>query len=181
QEATRRGLAVLKTTVDALPAWVAPKSIALFTRHQVLTEPEIRSRYQIYLENYCKTLQIEALTMADLVKKEIVPACIDYQNELIHLLKSKKTCGEFECGLEKRFLGQIASLSAALLNKLDLLEKTLAEGSSENDALAEARFYRDQVCGAMSELRLVIDELERLVAKKHWRLPTYAEMLFSVN
>lgn len=181
QEATRRGLAILKTTVDALPAWVAPKSIALFTRHQVLTEPEIRSRYQIYLENYCKTLQIEALTMADLVKKEIVPACIDYQNELIHLLKSKKTCGEFECGLEKRFLGQIASLSAALLNKLDLLEKTLAEGSSENDALAEARFYRDQVCGAMSELRLVIDELERLVAKKHWRLPTYAEMLFSVN
>lgn len=89
REAEKRGLSNLKNTVEALPAFVAQKSIDVFTRHNVLTETEIRSRYEILLENYCKTLRIEALTMVDMVKKEIIPACISYQNELLQLLRAK--------------------------------------------------------------------------------------------
>lgn len=181
REAERRGLSNLKTTVEALPTFVAEKSIDLFTRHRVFTRTEIHSRYEILLESYCKTLHIEALTMADIVKKEIIPACIGYQNELIHLLNGKKACGEYDCGLEEHYLSRISKLSACLLKKLDMLENATLETKGENDPLALARFYRDRVFGAMSELRLIIDELETLVAKKHWPLPTYAEMLYSVN
>jgi len=181
REAQRRGLANHRTTVEALPALVAQNSIDLFARHQVFSRTEIQARYEIFLESYCKRLHIEALTLADLVKKEIIPACIGYQNELVHLLKDKQTCGNYDCELEERYLSKISRLSACLLKKLDTLENTVAETKGECDALALAKFYHDRVLGAMSELRLVIDELETLVAKKHWPLPTYAEMLYSVE
>jgi len=184
-EAGRRGLSNFKTTVEALPAFISPKSIDVFTRHHVFTETEIHSRYEIVLESYCKTLHIEALTMVDMVKKEIIPACIGYQNELAQLIQSKKTCsvydGEYDSALEEYFLSKISKLSSALLKKLDIMENTLLEAKTENEILSLARFYRDKVFGGMSELRLIVDELETLVAKKHWPLPTYAEMLYSIN
>ncbi|NLM45960.1 MAG: glutamine synthetase type III [Firmicutes bacterium] len=181
REAERRGLSNLKNTVEALPAFVSPKSIALFTRHRVFSETEIRSRYEILLENYCKTLHIEALTMIDLVKKEILPACITYQNELLQLLRGKKECGQFDSMPEEHLLEKIAKLTACAYRKLDNLENIMLETKGTSDALALAKFYRDSVFGAMSELRLVVDELETLVAKKYWPLPTYAEMLYSVT
>ncbi len=181
QEAEKRGLSNLKTTVDALPAFVSEKSREVFTRHHVFTEAELHSRYEILLESYCKTLRIEALTMADMVKKEIIPACIGYQSELAQLLCSKKSCGEYDCTLEERFLGKISRLSAGLIEKLDVLERAILETEDEGDWLMLAKLYREKVFGAMSELRLVVDELETLVAKKHWPLPTYGEMLYSVN
>jgi glutamine synthetase len=181
-EAERRGLSNLKTTVDALPAFVTPKSIDVFSRHHVFTETEIRSRYEILLENYCKTLHIEALTMTDMVKKEIIPACIGYENELSQLLYRKKACGGYDCALEEHILGKISNLSACLLKKLDILENTTLEAKTECcDALSLAKFYHDRVFGAMSELRLVVDELETLIARKYWTLPTYAEILYSVK
>jgi glutamine synthetase len=181
-EAERRGLSNLKTTVDALPAFVTPKSVDVFSRHHVFTETEIRSRYEILLENYCKTLHIEALTMTDMVKKEIIPACIGYENELSQLLYGKKACGGYDCALEEHILGKISNLSACLLKKLDILENTTLEAKTECcDALSLAKFYHDRVFGAMSELRLVVDELETLIARKYWTLPTYAEILYSVK
>ncbi len=180
-EAEKRGLSNLKTTVEAMPAFIAQKSIDVFTRHHVFSETEIRSRYEILLENYCKTLRIEALTMTDMVKKEIIQACISYQHELSQLLQSKKTDGRYDCTLEEYFLDKISKLSACLLRKLDTLENAMLETKKTTDALSLAEFYRDHVFGAMSELRLIVDELETLVAKKHWPLPTYAEMLYSVN
>ena len=164
-----------------MPAFISQKSIDVFTRHHVFSETEIRSRYEILLENYCKTLRIEALTMTDMVKKEIIPACISYQHELSQLLQSKKTDGRYDCTLEEYFLDKISKLSACLLRKLDTLENAMLETKKTTDALSLAEFYRDHVFGAMSELRLIVDELETLVAKKHWPLPTYAEMLYSVN
>jgi glutamine synthetase len=181
-EAEGRGLSNLKTTVDALPAFVTPKSVDVFSRHHVFTETEIRSRYEILLENYCKTLHIEALTMTDMVKKEIIPACIGYENELSQLLYGKKACGGYDCALEEHILGKISNLSACLLKKLDILENTTLEAKTECcDALSLAKFYHDRVFGAMSELRLVVDELETLIARKYWTLPTYAEILYSVK
>lgn len=181
QEAEKRGLSNLRTTVDALPAFVSQKSIDVFTRHKVFTEKEIHSRYEILLENYSKTLNIEALTMTDIVKKEIIPACISYQNELSQLIISKKTIGGCDCALEENLLGKISRLSNCLLEKLEILENAILEAKTVSDALPLARFYREHVFSAMSELRLIVDELETLVAKKHWPLPTYAEMLYSVN
>lgn len=181
QEAEKRGLSNLRTTVEALPAFITQKSIDVFARHHVFSETELRSRYEIMLESYSKTLHIEALTMIDIVKKEIFPACVSYQNELVQLSISKKTYGECDCTLEDHLLGKISELSACLLKKLNSLEVTVLETKFETDALALARFYRDKIFRAMNELRLTVDELEMLIAKKHWPLPTYAEILYSVS
>jgi glutamine synthetase len=180
KEAEGRGLSNLQSTVDALPALIARKNVDLFTRHHVFSEPELHARYEIYLENYCKTLHIEALTMVDLAKGEIIPACIAYQNEVAMLLERKKACGSYDLSLEEHLLGRIATLSAGLLKTLDSLENTLVQSREERDILAQARFYRERVFAAMSELRRNADALETFVAKRHWPLPSYAELLYSV-
>lgn len=180
QEAERRGLSNLKTTVDALPAFVAPKSEELFSRHHVFSEKELFSRYEILLEGYCKTLHIEALTMTDLTHREIIPACFEYQSALSALVAQKKACGEFDSAPEAALLTKISKLSSCLFKRLDTLEDCLLETRTELPPLALARLYRERVFSAMSELRLVVDELETLVAKKYWPLPSYGELLYSV-
>jgi glutamine synthetase len=180
-EAKRRGLSNLKATVEALPEYISQKSIDLFTKHSVFSEAEIHSRYEILLEAYCKTLHIEALTMIDMVKGGIIPACIAYQAELSELMGRKKACGEYDSALEGHLLRNIAKLSSDLLNKLSALEKVAIESKDERENLANAIFYREKIFTAMAELRIVVDELEMLVAKKHWPIPSYSEMLYSVN
>jgi glutamine synthetase len=179
-EAKRRGLSNLKTTVDALPAFISNKSVEVFTKHHVFSESELHSRYEIFMENYCKTLHIEALTMVDLVKGEIIPACIAYQNEAATLLGRKKACGEYDVSLEEHLLGRIAQLSGRLLTTLTTLENALVKSGAEQNILAQARCCREQVFTAMSELRLVVDALETLVAKRCWPLPSYADLLYSL-
>jgi glutamine synthetase len=179
-EANKRGLSNLRNTVDALPCFVSQKSIELFALHKVFTEQELHSRYEIFMESYCKTLHIEALTMEDMVKGEIIPACINYQNELASLLKQKKACGEYDASLETHLLERIAKHSASLLKKLTVLENAISESKEEKAILAQTTFYRDKVFAAISELRIVVDELETLVARKYWPFPTYAELLYSV-
>jgi glutamine synthetase len=115
-----------------------------------------------------------------MVKGGIIPACIDYQNDLFKLLERKKASGGYDASLEEYLLGRIAKLSACLLKKLGALENVILESGEEKDLLAQAAYYRDQVCTAMSELRLIVDELETLTANKHWPLPSYAELLHSV-
>jgi glutamine synthetase len=175
QEAKKRGLSNLKNTVEALPAFITEKSVDVFTKHHVFTDKELYSRYEILLENYCKTLHIEALTMITLVKRDIIPACISYQNELSQLLSSKKALGGYDNGLEDYLLGKISKLSACMIDRLNTLEKEIDETKAESDNLDLATFYRDNVLVAMAELRHTVDELETLVAKKYWPLPTYAE------
>jgi glutamine synthetase len=181
-EAQRRGLSNLKTTVDTLPEYISKKNIEVLTKHHVFTEAEVHSRYEIHLEAYCKTIHIEALTMIDLVKGGIIPACINYQEDLAKLLeRKKKVAGTgYDTSLEEDLLGRISKLCGSLLKKLDALETVLLESKEEREILAEAVFYRDRICTAMSELRLIVDELETLVAKKYWPLPSYAELLYSV-
>ncbi|MDR0453699.1 MAG: glutamine synthetase III [Deferribacteraceae bacterium] len=180
KEAGRRGLSNLKTTVDALPEFISLKSIALFKKHHVFSELELYSRYEILMEGYCKTLSIEALTMADMVKGEIIPSCITYQNEIAQLLERKKGCGDYDVSLEGYLLGHISKLSACLLEKLTVLESILPEPKVEQDIFVRAGFYRDRVFPAMAELRLIVDKLETLVAKKYWPLPSYSELFYSV-
>ena len=180
EEATRRGLSNLTTTASALPELISKKSIELFAEHQVFSKTELQSRYEIFMEAYCKTLHIEALTMVDMVKGSIFPACIDYQNDLAKLLERKIAYNLFDCSLEEHLLCRISTLSGNLLAKLTALENALLESKKERKILAQAHFYRDNICSAMSDLRLIVDELETQIARKYWSLPNYAELLYSV-
>ncbi|WP_424246188.1 glutamine synthetase [Elusimicrobium posterum] len=180
-EAQKRGLSNLRTTVDALPEFISQKSIDVFTKHHVFTEAEIHSRYEILMENYCKTINIEALTTVDMIKKDVIPACITYQNELAELLARKTTCGKYDISVEQHFLENISKLSAQLLKKLTVLEDALLKTKKHAQVLDQGKFYRDQVFPAMSELRLIVDELETLTAKKYWPMPNYAQILYSVD
>ncbi|MCL2023228.1 MAG: glutamine synthetase III [Oscillospiraceae bacterium] len=178
-EAEKRGLSNLKTTVDAMPEFVNPKNVKLFTSHGVFTQSEVHSRYEVYLENYCREVHIEALTMVDIVKGSIIPACLKYQTELV-TLASLKPDG-IDKSLEDYLLENISKLCGCMLEKLRSLESAIIEAKDGKELLPLAQFYRNRVFSAMSELRLVVDELEMLVAKKYWPLPSYAEMLYSVN
>jgi len=179
-EAEERGLSNLKTTVDALPEFASAKSVELFTKHNVFTQSELYSRVDILAESYCKTIHIEALTMVDMVKGEIIPACVAYQTDLSKLLECKKTCGEYDFSMEAQMLGGISKLSSCLMKKLKNLEDAILQSKEDRDLSAQGIFYRDKIFAAMSELRLIVDELETLVAKKHWPFPKYAELLYSV-
>ncbi len=179
-EAERRGLLNLKTTVDALPTFILQKNIDVFVKHQVLTEQEIHSRYDILLENYSKILRIEALTMIDMVKKDILPSSVSHQKELSKLALNKKELG-IDTSYEIDRLEIISTLTSSIYLKLGELESSILETNNIEDALELAKFYRESVFKVMTELRFVVDELETVVAKKHWSLPTYAEILYSVN
>ncbi len=181
REAENRGLSNLKTTVDALPTFIHPKNIEVFTKHHVLTEAEMYSRYEIILKNYEKTIHIEALTMIDIVKKEIIPSSISYQNQLAELLERKKSIGEIDYTLEEQLLKKMSSLTVCLYKKMETLENSLLEAKTNSDCLSIAKFYRNVVFNNISELRMHIDKLETMVAKNYWSLPTYADLLYSVN
>ena len=119
--------------------------------------------------------------MAEMVKQEVIPSCISYQGEISQLLREKNTFGKYDSTLEEGILQRISYLSAGLLKKLDFLEDAVSEARGEENELEAAKTYRDKVVTAMTELRFVVDDLEVLIAKKYWRLPTYGEMLYSVN
>ena len=180
KEAACRELSNLKTTIDALPEFVSEKSIELFTSHNVFTRTELLSRYDILLEGYCKTVHIEALAMVDMVKSEIIPASVDYQNDLSKLLKFKKSCGAYDASMEEQLLDSISRISSGVMKKLKNLEDALLSSKVERDLYDQGLFYRDKILVNMSALRLSVDDLETLVAKKYWPFPKYSELLYSI-
>jgi len=176
-EAAKRRLSNLKSTAEALPQFGTKKSVELFGKHNVFSETEVHSRCEILTEVYCKTLNIEALCMIDIVKGLIFPACIEYQTLLAKLYTQKERCDvSFDTTLEKRLLESVSRLSGSLIQKLEALENVVVEANGKHDA----KFYQSVVFGTMTQLRLVVDELETLVGKKYWPLPSYADMLTSV-
>ena len=153
----------------------------LFTKHGVFSKAEIHARYEILTESYCKTMAIEALAMIDITKRKIIPACIAYQSDLASLLhKKEKAGGSYDTSLEDFLLGNISALSAKLLENLKTLENVCEEAESEQKIDAKAAFISNKVVAAMAQLRDTADELESLVAEKHWPLPSYTELLYSV-
>lgn len=181
EEAARRGLSNLRTTVEALARFVSPQHVDLFRQHQVFAESELYSRYEILLEGYCKTIHIEAVTMADMVKREIIPACLGYQGDLAGLLECKKSLGAIDSSVESSLLEKISSLSGELLKDLAVLQGLVHASEAESETLSHARLCSEKIVPAMNQVRRSVDELEGLVAKKHWPFPTYAEILYSVQ
>ena len=181
EEAEKRGLLNLKTTADALPSFIKEKSRKLFEKYGVFTEAEIYSRYQILLESYSTTVDIEALTVIDMVKRNILPAAEAYQSELCDIiLKKKDILGEESVRTEKATLEMTSSLAENLTGLLGDLESKVAY-SKGLAGLPQAIYTKEEVLPAMNEMREIIDSLERIVDAAYWRFPTYNDLLYSVN
>ncbi len=181
EEAARRGLSNYRTTPDAMPHYVDAKNIALFTKHKVFTEVEMRSRCEVHLENYCKVIRIEALTMAEMVRKDIIPAAYTYLKRLSETAVAVKTaCPELDCAMEINMLKYLRTLTDSLYVNINRLEGILTEAEECGSAEEAALYYRDKVLPVMGELRSAADEIERFVGEKYWPYPTYGELLYSV-
>ena len=180
-EAEKRGLLNLKSTVDALPLFISEKNIALFTKHHIFTETEMHARYEILLENYGKTLHIEAATMLDMAKKDILPAVASYINELSQCAVRKASVSDtMDCSAEKALIARLSASLARFYQEIEALEAALIQAEEKADPRESAESYHDGVLAAMEELRRTGDEMESITAKKYWPYPSYSDMLFSV-
>jgi glutamine synthetase len=179
KEAEKRGLPNFKTTVDAMPALITKESVALFTKYKVLNEKELHSRYEIYLENYNKTVTIEAQMTATMARTMIIPAGFKYQQEVAASITAAK-----EAGMTKAALADQESLLADITATVSSLQKTTAalahalEHHNSGDAMAHAKYCKGTVIPAMNAVRAAGDKLEMLISDDEWPLPTYREMLF---
>ena len=184
EEAKRRGLANLKTTVDALPALLMKKNIELFTSHGIYTETEIKSRYAILLDTYNKIINIEAHTMIDMARKEILPAVSRYTGELAATLDAKLSVSDrmkakIACNMEEETIATLSELCDKALTEVVLLETLIAKTDFADD-LKRGEYYRDSVIPAMNMLRTTCDAMEKLTAKNRWPFPQYGDMLFGI-
>lgn len=182
EEAKRRGLYNLKTTADALPYFVSEKNVALFTKHHIFNEAEMHSRLEILLENYNKTVNIEALTMLEMIQKEIIPATCSYMKDLSETASMKQSLAvNISSVLEVKLLSKLSNLSSALYTKAEKLEKDMAKLPADGNACERALYYKDTILPDMKDARGVADELESLVGEKYWPYPTYGDLLFGVK
>jgi glutamine synthetase len=178
-EAENRGLLNLKTTPDALPYLIKEKNVKLFETHCVYSHTELHSRYEIALENYCKILNIEALTMAEMSKTSILPAVSAYAKELADTAAAKKALSA-DVSYETSCVKTLSELTGLLWKSTIALEDALASTEELGDITKKSMSYKNSVIPAMDAVRAAADSLELLTAKKSWPFPTYGDMLFSV-
>ena len=180
-EAESRGLLNLKSSAEALPHYTDEKNIKLFEKHGVYTKLELESRKEILLEKYSQTINIEALTMLEMIKKDIIPAVCNYSKDLTESALAKKDLSsDIDISLETNLVSKISSLSSCLAKKTADLEKVLLGAKDCDDSEKLAKYYHDTVLSQMNEVRAIADELETLVGKGYWPFPTYTDLLFSV-
>ncbi|MDD3424431.1 MAG: glutamine synthetase III [Sphaerochaeta sp.] len=181
EEAQKRGLSNLKSTVDALPAFISRKSIDLFSKFGVLNETEIHSRYEIVLENYCKTINIEALTMTDMVRKQILPALSSFSGSLARSAQDKLALvPALTLSYEKSTVASLSRLADSLDSAVVELEKRVVDARMLSEVLQAARYYHDEVLPAMAEVRSLSDCAELLMGEAYYPIPTYEQLLYSV-
>lgn len=180
-EAEGRGLLNLKSSADALPHYTDEKNVKLFEKHGVYTRLELESRKEILLEKYAQTINIEAQTMLEMIKKDIIPAVCKYSKDLTESALAKKSLSaDIDTSLETDLVTKISSLSACLAKKTADLEKYVLEAKDIDDNEELAKFFHDTILSQMNEVRAIADELETLVGKDYWPFPTYTDLLFSV-
>ena len=180
-EAKRRGLCNMGNTVDALPAYINEKNVAMFSRHGVLTRDELEARYNIHLENYCKVMTIEGNTLLDMTRRQILPAVSKYSDELATALFHKKNCGiSLSAKMEETTLRKLADLSGKLYDTCDALERAISKAPAMDGGIKAACYYRDEVDARRQKASALINQLETITSAQHWSFPTYADILFSV-
>ena len=180
KEAEARGLSNYRTTPDCLPHLLDEKNIALYTRHKVFSETELHARYEIMQGNYCKVIRIEALTMIDMARKDILPAVSRYGTALATALEAKQKIGVNDT-YERECAAQIASLTGEMYEKLLHLERELEALATATDSAEQSMFYKNRILPAMTDLRRAGDALEAVTAADYWPFPTYGELLFGVR
>ena len=182
EEAERRGLANLRTTPDCVPCLLEQKNMDMLTGLKVYTKAELESRYEITMENYCKTVTIEALTMVDMARRDILPAVETYTSRVAASAAAKKAADpELLCAYEKDLVRRLSGLTDRIAGQTEALERLMAELQTESDVTATACRIRDEVLPSMSALRAAVDEAETLTASDCWPYPTYGDLLFSVR
>ena len=182
EEAKRRGLLNLPTTVDALPRYLDQKNVELFTSHKIYTEAEMEARYETILEEYSKTLHIEALTMSQMVRQEILPAVSAYAASLAEAVSAKRAVyAQLPCKAETGLIQSLSPLMDSAFEKVESLDTCLANGKIHSDnTLAVATYYKDTIIPAMAALRAVVDEMEVNTAADFWPYPSYGDLMFRV-
>ena len=182
EEAKRRGLLNLPTTVDALPRYLDQKNVELFTSHKIYTEAEMEARYETIIEEYSKTLNIEALTMSEMVRRDILPAVSGYIASLAEAVASKRAAvAGLPCAAETSLIQKLSSLLDSAYEKVEALDTLVADGKAEShNALTVATYYKDVIIPAMNELRAVVDQMEVDTASQFWPYPSYGDLMFRV-
>ena len=182
KEATeKRGLLNLRTTPDCVYAILEPKNVQMLISQGVFSMAELRSRYEITLENYCKTVTIEANTMIEMVRREILPAIEAYVGSVAETAAKKKSAvPDLECRSENKVITKLSVLSDLIDKNAEALEASMAKLLTESDTSVSAFAVRDDILPKMAQLRAVADEAETLTAKSYWPFPGYGELLFSV-
>ena len=179
EEAQRRGLSNHRDTVDSMPAYIDPKNISLFTRHDVFSEVEMRARYGIHLENYCKITAIEANTLLSMIRRNIFPAVSRYTSDLARAVQRKKAL-YLDCSAETDLLQQLTNLNNELYTTAQSIAQALENAPASEGGLASARYYRDVVYALEYKASHLVNELEANTSAEYWPYPTYADILFSV-
>ena len=182
EEAEKRGLYNLKTTPDALPHFIAEKNIALFTKHGIFTKEELFSRYEIWLENYYKTINIESNTLAEMIQKQVIPSVYTYVEKLADTAAAKKSVvADISVASEAALISKLSTLADTMAKDLETLKADTAKAlASSDDVLACSKAYQETVLEDMETLRKSADEAEALIPDELLPYPTYDELLFSI-
>ena len=182
EEAEKRGLYNLKTTPDALPHFIAEKNIALFTKHGIFTREELFSRYEIWLENYYKTINIESNTLAEMIQKQVIPSVYTYVEKLADTAAAKKSVvADISVASEAALISKLSTLADTMAKDLETLKADTAKAlASSDDVLACSKAYQETVLEDMETLRKSADEAEALIPDELLPYPTYDELLFSI-
>ena len=180
EEAKRRGLPNLPSMVDAIPALTTEKSVQLFESFGVFTRTELESRAEIQYEIYAKAINIEAKTMVDIATKQIIPAVIRYTTVLADFINTVKAVGEIDVSVQMDLLKKTSKLLKAVNSAMSKLSKLVDQILQQEEGQKRARFCRDKVVPAMESLRAPVDELEMLVDKEMWPMPSYGDLIFEV-
>ena len=182
KEATeKRGLLNLRTTVDAMPALLWKKNATMLKKFNIFSQAELESRYEIMLENYCKTTIIEANTMIDMTRKDIIPAIENNIASLANTATAKNTIGQADiCAYEKKMIAKLSALVEQIDTACDDLENALIDYSNKEDITQMSEFIRDDILPKMSALRAPADQAETLTSGEFWPFPTYGDLIFSV-
>ena len=182
KEAKRRGLLNLASTPEALPYFIADKNIKLFETHGILTRDEVVSRYEIMLENYSKVINIEALTMLEMARQDIIPAVCEYIKLLSDETAAKKlVCASVNCSMEENLISALSDKLSALFENLEELDKEVHTAHNMSGAQKAAEYYHDTVLARMEKVRGIADYMEVYTAKEYWPFPTYGDLLFSIQ
>ncbi|MBQ8029952.1 MAG: glutamine synthetase, partial [Butyrivibrio sp.] len=182
EEAAKRGLPNLKSLPDAMPYWISDSTVELFTKHGIFTREEIFSRYEILLENYSKSVHIEALTMQEMVRKDLTEGLVAYEKDLTKEILQKKSVLEGAgCILETGVLKGLEEASEKMCEALDKLAKDTKTAEEKTESLEIAEYYEKTVLADMDELRKYADAAEALIPDKYLSYPTYGQMLFSLR